>query len=211
MKRLHRRDLYCWSVFNERLDIDFNSFAWVHERGNVLVDPLPLSPHDRKHLEDLGGAAWIVLTNSYHVRAAKELAAELGCRIAGPAAEQNAFPISCDRWLKEGDEVHPGLRVLELEGSKTPGELALVLEDTTLISGDLLRSHRAGELMLLRQEQGLKDAAKAVASLRKALSLPRLEALLMGDGWCVFRDGRSLLEEFLNGLDAQARTSGTAS
>ncbi|HEX8706403.1 MAG TPA: MBL fold metallo-hydrolase [Myxococcaceae bacterium] len=210
MKRLHRRDLYCWSVFNERLDIDFNSFAWVHERGNVLVDPLPLSAHDRQHLKDLGGAAWIVLTNSYHVRAAKELAAEFGARIAGPSAERQGFPIPCDRWLKEGDDVHPGLRVMELEGSKTPGELALVLEDTTLISGDLLRSHRAGELMLLKPEQGLKDVAKAVASLRKALSYPRLEALLMGDGWSVFRDGRKLLEEFLNGLDAPAR-SGAAS
>jgi len=205
MKRLHRRDLYCWSVFNERLDIDFNSFAWVHEHGNVLVDPLPLSAHDRKHLEDLGGAAWIVLTNSSHVRAAKELAAELGCRIAGPAAERQGFPIACDRWLKEGDEVHPGLRVLELDGSKTPGELALVLEDMTLIAGDLLRSHRAGELMLLKPEQGLKDVAKAVESLRKLLSYPRLDALLVGDGWSVFRDGRRLLEEFLNGLDAQSR------
>jgi len=210
MKRLHRRDLYCWSVFNERLDIDFNSFAWVHERGNVLVDPLPLSAHDRQHLKDLGGAAWIVITNSYHVRAAKELADELGARIAGPAAEREGFPIACDRWLREGDEVHPGLRVLELEGSKTPGELALVLEDMTLISGDLLRSHRAGELMLLKQEQGLKDAAKAVASLRKVLSYPRLEALLMGDGWSIFRDGRKQLEEFLNRLDAQAH-SGTGS
>jgi glyoxylase-like metal-dependent hydrolase (beta-lactamase superfamily II) len=202
MKRLHRRDLYCWSVFNERLDIDFNSFAWVHERGNVLVDPLPLSAHDQQHLKDLGGAGWIVLTNSSHVRAAKELAANLGCRIAGPAAEQKTFPIPCDRWLKDGEELYPGLRVLELEGSKTPGELALMLEDTTLIAGDLLRSHRAGELMLLKQEQGLKDAAKAVASLRRALSFPRLEALLLGDGWCVFRDGRKQLEEFLNGLDA---------
>jgi glyoxylase-like metal-dependent hydrolase (beta-lactamase superfamily II) len=205
MKRLHRRDLYCWSVFNERLDIDFNSFAWVHERGNVLVDPLPLSTHDRRHLKDLGGAAWIVLTNSSHVRAAKELAAELGCRVAGPAAERQGFPIACDRWLRDGEEVHPGLRVLELEGSKTPGELALVLEDTTLIAGDLLRSHRAGELMLLKQEQGLKDAAKAVESLRKLLSYPRLEALLVGDGWSVFRDGRRQLEDFLNRLEAQAR------
>jgi hypothetical protein len=205
MKRLHRRDLYCWSVFNERLDIDFNSFAWVHERGNVLVDPLPLSAHDRQHLKDLGGAAWIVVTNSYHVRAAKELAAEFGARIAGPSAEQKDFPMRCDRWLREGEEVHPGLRVLELDGSKTPGELALVLEDTTLIAGDLLRSHRAGELMLLKHEQGLQDTAKAVASLRKVLSFQRLEALLLGDGWCVFRDGRRQLEEFLNGLEAQAR------
>jgi hypothetical protein len=31
-----------------------------------------------------------------------------------------------------------------LNGSKTPGELALVLEKTTLITGDLVRAHQAG-------------------------------------------------------------------
>ncbi|WP_224362089.1 MBL fold metallo-hydrolase [Hyalangium versicolor] len=201
MKRLHRPDLFCWSTFVERLDIDFNGFAWVREGGNVLVDPLPLSEHDRKHLRQLGGAAWIVVTNSSHVRGAKEIAAEFGCRIAGPSAERETFPISCDRWLKEGEDFLPGLRVHELEGSKTPGELAVVLDDTTLISGDLLRSHRAGELMLLKPEQGLKDPGRAAASLRRLLSYERLQALLLGDGWCVFRDGRKQLEEFLSPLN----------
>ena len=202
MKRLHRQDLFCWSSFIERLDIDFNSFAWIREGGNVLVDPLPLSEHDRKHLRELGGAAWIVLTNSSHVRGAKEIAAEFGARIAGPAAEREGFPIPCERWLKEGDDFLPGLRIHELDGSKTPGELALVLEDTTLIAGDLLRSHRAGELMLLKPEQGMKDRARAAASLRRLLSYGRLQALLLGDGWCVFRDGRKMLEEFLSTLPA---------
>jgi glyoxylase-like metal-dependent hydrolase (beta-lactamase superfamily II) len=197
MKRLHRKDLYCWSTFAERLDIDFNSFAWVREGGNVLVDPLPMSEHDRKHLRELGGAAWIVVTNSAHVRGAKEIAVEFGCKIAGPAAEREGFPLPCDRWLKDGDELVPGLRVLEMEGSKTPGELALMLEDTTFIAGDLLRSHRAGELMLLKPEQNLKDRAKALASLRRVLAYERLEALLVGDGWCIFRDGRKQLEAFL--------------
>jgi glyoxylase-like metal-dependent hydrolase (beta-lactamase superfamily II) len=202
MKRLHRRDLFCWSEFSEKLDIDFNGFAWIREGGNVLVDPLPLSEHDRKHLRELGGAAWIVVTNSSHERGVKEIAAEFGCRIAGPAAEKEGFPIPCDRWLKDGEDFLPGLRILELEGSKTPGELALVLEDTTFISGDLLRSHRAGELGLLRPEQGLKDAARAVTSLRRVLAYERLQALLVGDGWCVFRDGRKLLEEFLSSQGA---------
>ena len=31
--------------------------------------------------------------------------------------------------------------VLALHGSKTPGELALVLEDTILVTGDLVRGH----------------------------------------------------------------------
>jgi hypothetical protein len=193
MKRLHRRELFAWSTFSERLNIDFNSVAWIREGGNVLIDPLPLSAHDLAHLKELGGAAWIVITNSAHVRAAKELAAELGARLAGPAAEKDAFPLACERWLSEGDEPFPGLRVFAMEGSKTPGELALLLEETTLITGDLVRSHRAGSLMMLLPEQGLKDPERAKASVRRLLDHPRIEAVLVGDGWCVFHDGHKHL------------------
>jgi glyoxylase-like metal-dependent hydrolase (beta-lactamase superfamily II) len=205
MKRLHRKDLYAWSVFNERLNIDFNAFAWIRtgaEGGNVLIDPLPLTAHDEAHLRTLGGAAWVVVTNSDHLRGAKEVAAAFGAKIAGPAAEKSAFPLACDRWLAEGDELVPGLFTFELEGSKTPGELALLLEGTTLISGDLIRAHRAGSLMTLLPEQKLKDAKLARASIARIVKRGGIEAVLVGDGWNVFRDGQKLLEELVASLPA---------
>ena len=64
MKRLHRPDLYGWSRFDEDRNIDFHSVLWVRPEGNVLIDPLPLSVHDRAHLESLGSASIIVITNS---------------------------------------------------------------------------------------------------------------------------------------------------
>src|SRR5262245_28792817 len=131
MKQLHRPDLFGWSAFDEARNIDFNSVAWIRPSGNVLIDPLPLSPHDHAHLKTLGGAAWIVLTNSMHVRAARELATIYSARLAGPSAESADFPIPCDRWLRNGDEVVAGLVVEEMAGSKTAGELALILEETT--------------------------------------------------------------------------------
>ena len=85
MKRLHRKDLYGWSSYSEKLDIDFSSVAWIREGGNVLVDPLPMTPHDLEHLEKLGGAAWIVVTNKDHVRGAAEARAALR-RAAGGAS-----------------------------------------------------------------------------------------------------------------------------
>jgi glyoxylase-like metal-dependent hydrolase (beta-lactamase superfamily II) len=200
MKRLHRRDLYCWSTFNERLNIDFNAFAWVREGGNLLIDPLPLSAHDLEHLRKLGGAAAILVTNSYHVRGAVEIAAALGARVWGPAGERAGFPVACERWLGEGDEPLPGLVTLALDGSKTRGELALVLDETTLICGDLVRAHRAGSLMMLQPEQGLADRAKAVASIDRLAALPRIEAVLVGDGWSVFHDGRARLAELCASL-----------
>lgn len=200
MKRLHRHDLYCWSAFQPRLNVDFNGFAWVRDDGNVLIDPLPMSTHDQEHLASLGGASWIVLTNSDHVRGAAEAAARWGARLAGPAAEKDDFPIICERWLAAGDELYPGLVTLELDGSKTPGELALLLEETTLIAGDLVRSHRAGTLMLLRPEQGLRDPKRAAASVKRLLDHPRIDAVLVGDGWCVFRDGHAALSELVTAL-----------
>src|SRR5262245_37806873 len=183
MKRLHRADLFCWSQFDERRDVDFHSVAWIRDGGNVVIDPLPMSAHDLAHLRTLGGAAWIVITNSDHVRGAAELARLLGARLAGPAGERDQFPLRCDRWLEDGEELVPGLRALALDGSKTPGELALLLDETTLVTGDLVRAHQAGSLMLLRPEQGLTDAAAARASVARLAALPRLAAVLVGGGW----------------------------
>ncbi len=193
MKRLHRHDLFCWSTFNERLDIDFNSFAWMAPSGVVLVDPLPLSSHDREQLRAAGGVSWIAVTNSNHLRDARQIASDFGAKLAGPAAERHSFPLPCERWLADGDELVPGLRVIELNGSKTPGELALLLEETTLIAGDLLRAHRADQLMLLLPQQGLKSEPEALASVQRLAALP-IEHVLVGDGWCLFGEGSRRLQ-----------------
>ena len=155
MKRLHRDDLFGWSIFDESRDIDFHGVAWVRDGGNVLVDPVPMSAHDEAHLRDLGGAATIVVTNSDHVRAAAALAETFGARILGPCGEQDRFPIRCDGWLGDGEAVVPGLIAHTVSGSKTPGELALVLDGATLIAGDLIRAHEGwAALPAARRETG---------------------------------------------------------
>lgn len=199
MKRLHRSDLFGWSMFQEHLDLDFNSVAWIRPEGNVVIDPLPLSAHDRAHLAELGGVAWVVITNSMHARASADLAQAFGAKLAGPAAERERFPIACERWLKDGDQLVPGLGVVELDGSKTPGELALILDGTTLVTGDLVRAHRAGSLMMLSPEK-LADRARAIASLERLVHEFHFDAILVGDGFSVFRDGHARLEELIASL-----------
>ncbi|ARV60524.1 MBL fold metallo-hydrolase [Nostocales cyanobacterium HT-58-2] len=194
MKSLHRYDLYEWSAFNEERNIDFNSIAWIRPDGNILIDPLPLSAHDYEHLKSLGDVRWIVITNSDHVRAAREIAHLTGAQIAGPTAEQGHFSIMCDRWLSDSEELVPGLQVIELHGSKTPGELALLLEKTTLITGDLVRAHKAGSLMILPNEK-LSNREQAVASVQRLANIGEIEVVLVGDGWSVFRDGGLALKE----------------
>lgn len=83
---------------------------------------------------------------------------------------------------------------MEMHGSKTPGELALVLEGTTVLTGDLIRSHAAGSLCLLPDGK-LTDKPAALASVERIVRLPQVDAVLVGDGWPVFRDGSVRLQE----------------
>ncbi len=196
MKRTHRPDLRCWSRFDEARDIDFNAWAWLRAGGTVLIDPLPLSEHDREELEAAGPVTHIVVTNSDHTRAAAEIAERYGASVIGPAGERDRLGIPCDRWVETGDEIAEGLIALEMDGSKTPGELALLFEATTLITGDLVRAPIAGALALLPSAK-LKDEAKARASVRGLLDLKLVGAVLVGDGWPIFRDGHARLEELV--------------
>jgi glyoxylase-like metal-dependent hydrolase (beta-lactamase superfamily II) len=185
-----------WSTFDQSRDVDFNSIAWIRDGGNVLIDPLPMSEGDLLQLEALGGAAVIVITNSDHVRDSAVLARRFAAQIAGPAAERDGFAVACKRWLADGDEVVPGLRVIEMHGSKTPGELALVLEGSTLITGDLVRGQRGGALNLLPDSK-LADLDAALQSVRRLAELRDVDAVLVGDGWPVFRGGGPLLAALL--------------
>ncbi len=193
MKQLHRPEMFCWSAFDETRNVDFHSVLWVHEDGNVLVDPLPLSDHDRRHLDTLGGAKTIVITNSDHTRDSERIAEAFGARLFGPRTETKALPEQCEP-LGDGDEPVRGLRVLELHGSKTPGELALLVEATTLITGDLIRAHSGGTLHLLPDAK-LDDKTKAAESVHRLAQMTDIEAVLVGDGWPVFRSGHALLGE----------------
>ncbi len=191
MKQLHRNDLFGWSVFDEARNLDFHGTYWA-KHGGVLVDPVAMSEHDRDHVKSLGGATTIVVTNSDHLRAARELTEVFGASIAGPRAEKDARQLAGARLLADGDEVVPGLVAIELHGSKTPGELALVLEGSTLITGDLVRGHVGGRLAIL-PEPKLRDPAAARASIARLAELEGIEAVIVGDGWHVFTDGGTAL------------------
>jgi len=197
MKALHRPDLWAWSQFDEARNVDFNSYVWVTNAGNVVVDPMPMSPHDRAHLTELGGAKWIVITNSDHIRDSVALAEATGAELLGPAGERADFTVPCSRWLASGDDVVAGMRALTVDGSKTAGELALLIGDHTLITGDLVRAHRGGSLMMLPPEK-LSDVAAARTSVAGLLAHANVEAVLVGDGWPVFRDGHARLKELVD-------------
>lgn len=192
MKQLHRKDLFGWSEFNKERNIDFNSILWVRDEGNVLIDPLPMSDHDHEHLHKLGGVNFIIITNSDHCRDAEHQVNTTGALLYGPSGEEETFPLLCDRWLHDNEEVFPGLIAYQLSGSKTPGELALLLDHNTLITGDLIRCHTGGELCLL-SEAKLGNKKLAIQSVKRLAHLPDIKAVLCGDGWPLFTHGSEAL------------------
>lgn len=206
MKHLHREDLRSWSAFDTARDVDFNGLLWVRPEGNVVVDPMPLSEHDMAQLQALGGCSTVVVTNSDHLRDAPALCARFGAKLQAPAGEAGAFS-QAERLLADGDQVVPGLLALAMQGSKTPGELALVLEGSTLITGDLVRGQRGGSLNLL-PEPKLADPAAALASVQRLAALPDIEAVLVGDGWPVFQGGSARLRQLAEALGRNERRRG---
>jgi glyoxylase-like metal-dependent hydrolase (beta-lactamase superfamily II) len=192
VKQLHRSDLFNWSEFNEERNIDFNGTLWLSPAGNVLIDPVTFTEHDINHLESLGGAAHVIITNSDHVRDAAKILLITGAKCWGPAAEKEDFPISCDGWLSEEEQPIKGIEVFCLNGSKTPGELALLIDNKTLVTGDLIRSHEGGHLRILPEEK-LQNRELALKSIKRMASITNIQAVIPGDGWPVFNYGHEAL------------------
>jgi uncharacterized cupin superfamily protein len=198
MKRVFD-DLYCWSVFNEQRQIDFNGHLWRRDDGNVLVDPVPMIDSDMAQLDALGGAAWIVVTNRDHEREAAAFRERTGARIVAHEADVAALDVAVDRALVDGEELVPGLRAVHLEHGKSPGEIALYWQERgALLAGDLVVGDPVGRISLLADDK-LADAPAAALQCRKLLALD-FDALLVGDGHSLVSDGR---EQLLRCLEAR--------
>lgn len=200
MKRLIVEDLYSWSVFSEVRQIDFNGHLWVREDGNIAIDPVPMSDADRTHLEELGGAKYIVITNRDHEREAAAFQEWTGAEVIVHEADAKLLEIKPSRTISDGETIVPGLRAVHLPYGKSPGEIALYFtEKQTILFGDVVAGEPMGRLTLLADEK-LEDAQKAAMQLRKVLAL-RFNTVLVGDGHSLFREGRQELVDCLQARD----------
>ena len=196
MKRVASENMYSWSAFDEKRQIDFNGHLWVRDEGNVIIDPVPMIDSDLQQLDDLGGAAWIVLTNRDHERQAGAMRSRTGGRVVAHEHDGPLFEIPPDRTLTDGEEIVPGLRAIHLSSGKSPGEIALYWPETKLLlSGDLIVGEPLGQLSLLADEK-LADPPAAALGIRKLLALD-FDAILVGDGHSIVNDARQRLVECL--------------
>jgi uncharacterized cupin superfamily protein len=173
-----------WSQWQSGRDMPFNSYFIRNGEENLLIDPLPLDERDAEQIERAGGAAWIVVTNRDHERAAEAAAERFQARVAASHPDAEQISVRVDRALFDGETLG-GARVIALQGCKTAGEFALCLPSRqTAIVGDVLLGDPAGSLRMM-------DAAKLIDSGRAIASLCRLRSLhprhvLVGDGISVF-------------------------
>ena len=86
-----------------------------------------------------------------------------------------------------------------MEGSKTPGELAILINETTLVTGDIIRAHEGGRLCMLPEEK-LQDRELAVNSIKRIADVKSIEAVIPGDGWPIFNNGHDALIELAKKL-----------
>lgn len=196
MKRLIFEDIYSWSVFSEMRQIDFNGYLWVRDEGNILIDPVEMSDEDRVQFENLGGAKWIVITNRDHEREAEAFQEWTNAEVIVHETDAELVNITPDRTISDGETIVPGLEAIHLQYGKSPGEIALYFsEKNAILFGDIVAGEPMGRLTLLADEK-LEDPSKAAMQLRKVLGL-RFNAVLVGDGHSIFKEGRQELVDCL--------------
>ncbi|HLN46854.1 MAG TPA: cupin domain-containing protein [Magnetospirillaceae bacterium] len=185
-----------WSVWQPDRNVFFNSYFLQRDGGNVAVDPLAWAPPDEAQMRERGGVAWIIITNRDHERRSRDLAALFGAKIGASECDAPLLSGPVDAVLHEGDKTFPGIHIIELEGLKSPGEIALHLRRAkAAIVGDCLWGDPAGSVRLLPDDK-LLDSKKAVLSLRKLWAL-QLETLLVGDGACIFHGADAVIGAYL--------------
>jgi uncharacterized cupin superfamily protein len=186
--------VFMWSRWQPERRLFFNSFL-VKGDENVIVDPVALEAADVRALESEGGAAWIAITTRDHEREAAGLAQRLGAKIAAPRLDIPEMKVHVDRQLHDGDTLGR-VRVVQLEGMKSPGELALDLEDAgTVIVGDALWGDPPGALRMVPDAK-LLDPQKATLSLRRLWALEP-DNILVGDGYSIFGGAAAAIGKFL--------------
>src|SRR5262249_21320318 len=112
-------------------------------------------------------------------------------------SDKTLMEIPVDRTFRNGDTLACGLRAITLKDGKTAGETAFHVSGKTsaMIVGDAIIGKPAGSISMLPPEK-FKDPAKAKEGLRALLNY-EFEALFLGDGDSILKNGKSILAKYL--------------
>jgi len=195
------KDVYTWSIFSPEKGFNFNGWFILKQNplfGNVVIDPPQPSDYDLAQMKSLGGVGAIIITNRDHVRWSKKLKDKFDAPIMMPSADSNFVEIEVDSTFDDGDALAGFLKAVHVPNNKSPGETALHWQlRKILILGDALIGKPPGDVSLLPQE---KYADHTLA--RKGISVfvdLDFDALLLSDGNPILKDGKMVVEKFIEG------------
>lgn len=191
-----------WSWLSEPHGYDFNGTLFLHEGGNLCVDPVLPSDAVLDRLEK-EGVAQILITNRNHTRSVNRVAERTGAQVAihsadAPHAEEQDTHI--DEALEVGQRVGP-FTVIGVPG-KSPGEIAL--HDPVrgiLVVGDAVIGNPPGALSLL-PDRVMDDPAQLRQSVRGLMEL-EFDVVIVGDGVSILVGAREQLRELVGGFSQQ--------
>lgn len=190
-----------WPWFSEPHGYDFNGTLFLHESGNLCIDPVPPSDQVLDELEQ-EGVQQILITNRNHTRATNLVAERTGAHVAihpADAAQAREQGIHFDAALEAGQRIGP-FTVIGVPG-KSPGEIALhVAARGVLVVGDVVIGNPPGGLSLL-PERVMDDPAQLRNSVRGLMEL-EFEVLIVGDGVSILEGARERLKELVAGFSA---------
>jgi uncharacterized cupin superfamily protein/glyoxylase-like metal-dependent hydrolase (beta-lactamase superfamily II) len=184
-------DLWTWKRWQSDRSMDFNSWFCKGD-VNIVVDPLETDADDLRQIEEMGGVDWVVVTNRDHERATKLFVDRFEAKVAAGGRDADELSVGVTQRLGDDDLFH-GWRVIELEGFKSPGEIALYSSlRRTVILGDSLWGDPAGSLRFMPDAK-LEDPQRAVLSMRRVRGVVRLENILVGDGAPIYGNARAAI------------------
>jgi len=190
-------DIWQWSWFSEDKQLDFNGYLLAVGEHRVLIDPPPMTAHERAQVHQGGQVDYIVITNRDHEREAETYRKEFQCQLFVSEADATEIQASFNKTYSDGELLPGGIWVIQLADQKTPGESALFLEQGKgiLIVGDALLGKPPGQLSLLPPEK-YPDVKKAREGLQRLLRY-NFDGLLVGDGTALLTGAKPMVERLV--------------
>src|SRR5690348_1223569 len=159
--------VYRWTMQDDRIDAQSDSYAVVDDMHVVLIDPLPMAKQD---LAQLGTVRAILLTASCHERSAWRYRREFKVPVHAPAGAVD-FEKDPDFWYDQGDHLAGNLIAIHSPGP-TEAYYSFYLERDggVVFCADLLTNY-AGEGLAFVPDEYQDDAPRIRKSVRHLLGL----------------------------------------
>lgn len=193
--------VYRWTIQDDRIDAQSDSYAVVDGNQVVLIDPLPMANQD---LARLGTVHAIVLTASCHERSAWRYRRELTVPVHAPAGAVD-FEEDPDFWYDQGDHLAGNLIAIHSPGP-TEAYYSLYLERDggVVFCGDLLTNYGNAQLAFVADEYQ-DDPPRIRKSVRHLLSL-EFKALCPNHGEPITSGAKEAIRDALARDAAQKKT-----